>query len=482
MRTTNGLQSRSVSINPTTQLLLDGPILPRLLKLAAPNVVVVTVLAASSTFDAWFVSHLGSDAIAGVSLVLPAWMLMVTMSAGGIGGGISSSIARALGAGRRADAQALVLHALLVSSALSAVFTASGLLLGPTLYRAMGGSGASLHAAVTYSAILFSGAAALWLVNTWASILRGAGDMNVPAIVVVAGELLHLALAPLLIFGLGPFPVLGVSGAAISLVTSNVIRAIALTWYVMTGRSKAGLELHWSAPQLRHFRDILKVGLLGSINTILTNANVAAVTGLVGSFGTYALAGYGLAGRLEYLLIPLVFGLGSALVTMVGTNVGAGQMNRARSVALTGAVLAGGVTGVVGFTAALAPGLWLGLFSTEPAVLAAGGTYLRMVGPTYPLFGFGLALYFAAQGAGRLWAPFGAGLARLIAAVGGGAVAVSLLSGDLQLLSVAIALSFVIFGGLQFAGVFWTFPRQKPATAEPSDLRPRDLNLKPVPR
>jgi Na+-driven multidrug efflux pump len=309
--------------------------------------------------------------------------------------------------------------------------------------------------------------------------------MMVPAIVVVSGELLHLALAPVLIFGLGPFPVLGVSGAAISLVTSNVIRAIGLTWYVMSGRSKAGMELHWSAPRLRHFRQILKVGLLGSLNTVLTNANVAIVTGLVGSFGTYALAGYGLAGRLEYLLIPLVFGLGSALVTMVGTNVGAGQIDRARRVAWTGAVLAGGVTGAVGLTAALAPGLWLGLFTTEPAVLEAGGTYLRTVGPTYVFFGFGLALYFAAQGAGRLWAPLGAGLARLVAAVGGGTVAVTMLSGDLQSLSIVIALSFAIFGGLQFAGVFWTFPKQKPtprAAQDMSDLPGAHLSLEPAPR
>jgi putative MATE family efflux protein len=458
----------SNQLNPATQSLLEGPILPRLLRLAAPNIVVVMVLAASSTFDAWFVGKLGPDAIAGVSLVLPAWMLMVTMSAGGIGGGISSAIARALGAARHADADALALHALAIGLGLAGLFTALGLAAGPSLYGSMGGTGAALDAAVTYSTILFCGAVALWLVNTWASILRGSGDMAMPAIIVVAGELLHIALAPVLIFGLGPLPGFGVVGAGISLVMSNVIRALALTWYALSGRSRGGLRVRWIRFQRRHFADILSVGLLGSTNTVLTNANVAAVTGLVGSFGTLALAGYGLAGRLEYLLIPLVFGLGSALVTMVGINVGAGQIARARRIAWTGALLAGGMTGSTGLLAARFPELWLGMFTNEPDVLDAGSTYLRIVGPTYALFGFGLALYFASQGAGRLWAPLGAGFARLVVAVGGGTLAVAAFREDLASLSLVVALSFLVFGGLQLAGAYWTFrePRTRSPVAE----------------
>ncbi|HEX3247275.1 MAG TPA: MATE family efflux transporter [Chloroflexota bacterium] len=448
----------------STQLLLEGPILSRLLRLAAPNIVVVMVLAASSTFDAWFVGRLGPEALAGVSLVLPAWMLMVTMSAGGIGGGISSAIARALGAGRRAHADELVLHSLVVGLGLAAIFTVAGLFAGPTLYRAMGGNGATLDAAVTYSTILFSGAPALWLVNTWASVLRGSGDMSRPAIVVVAGELLHIGLAPVLIFGIGPIGGLGVAGAAISLVTSNAGRALALTIYVLSGRSRGGLHVRPASLHRRHFGDILRVGLLGSINTILTNANAAAVTGLVGSFGTFALAGYGLATRLEYLLIPLVFGLGAALVTMVGTNIGAGQIARARRIAWTGALLAGGLTGTLGLLVSLAPRLWVGSFSSEPEVLAAGESYLRVVGPTYVLFGMGLALYFASQGAGRLWAPVGAGLARLIVAIVGGYLTVNTLRGDLSALSLVVAGSFLVFGGLQAAGTFWTFRAPRQAT------------------
>jgi putative MATE family efflux protein len=441
------------SLPARTRLLLEAPILPTLLRLAAPNIVVVVVQAASSTFDAFFVGRLGPEALAGVSLVFPAWMLMVTMSAGGIGGGIASAIARALGAGRRADADALVTHALLIGLALSAVFTAGLVGGGPALYTTMGGSGGSLDAALAYSNVIFAGALALWLVNTFASVLRGSGEMLVPAVVVVSGELLHCALAPLLIFGLGPFPPLGVTGAAVSLVTSYALRAAALAGYVLARR--AAVALPPGLPRLRGalFREILRVGLPGSVNTVLTNANVMAVTGLVGSFGTFALAGYGVGARLEYLQIPLVFGFGTALVTMVGTNVGAGELARARRVAWVGAGLAAAVTGSVGVLAALLPRAWIGTFSSQPEVLAAGETYLRIVGPTYGLFGLGLALYFASQGAGQLLWPLAAGFARLLVTVGGGWLAVTWLGGELPALFAAIALAFVVFGGAQAAAI-----------------------------
>jgi Na+-driven multidrug efflux pump len=203
------------------------------------------------------------------------------------------------------------------------------------------------------------------------------------------------------------------------------------------------------------FWEILRVGLPGSLNTVLTNANVMAITSLVGPAGVFALAGYGLAARLEYLQIPIVFGFGTALVTMVGTNVGAGQVQRARRVAWVGATVAALATGSVGLIAAFAPQLWLGLFTSEPAVLATGETYLRIVGPTFGFFGLGLALYFAAQGAGHLALPLAAGFGRLVVAVGGGWLAIYGLQSGLPWLFAAVAVAFVCFGLVQAFAVRW---------------------------
>jgi Na+-driven multidrug efflux pump len=199
--------------------------------------------------------------------------------------------------------------------------------------------------------------------------------------------------------------------------------------------------------------DILRVGLPGSINTLLTNLNVIAITSLVGSSGVLALAGYGLAARLEYLQIPLVFGFGTALVTMVGTNIGAGQVQRARRVAWIGAAVAAGATGSVGVLVAIVPDLWLGLFTADRSVLAVGETYLRIVGPTYAFFGLGLALYFAAQGAGQLIPALLAGVGRFAVAVGGGWLALHGLDGGLAWLFGAIAAAFVLFGAAQALAV-----------------------------
>jgi putative MATE family efflux protein len=402
--------------------------------------------AATSTFDAYFVGWLGPEALAGVSLVFPMMMLLQTMSAGGMGGGVASAIARTLGAGRREDADALVGHALVIALVMSTIFTAGALWGGSTLYRAMGGTGGTLDAALAYSNTVFAGALAFWLLHTLGSIVRGTGNMALPAAVIVAAGAMHLALSPALILGWSPFPRLGVAGAGASLVTSFSLGSLVFIGYLLSGRGLVRFS-----PRAIHFRsaffwEILRVGAPGSLNTILTNLAVVVLTGLVGPFGTYALAGYGMGARLEYLQIPLVFGLGSALVTMVGTNIGAGQIARAKRAAWVGAGLAAAITGSIGLLGALFPHVWISLFSTEPEVLAAGATYLRIVGPTYGFFGLGLALYFASQGAGRLLWPLVAGFARLLIAAAGGWVAIHWLGGGLPGIFIAIAGALVVYG------------------------------------
>jgi putative MATE family efflux protein len=429
-----------------TRLLLEAPIARTLLRLAAPNVVVMLVQVIVNAGEAYFIGWLGPEALAGVSLVFPLLMLMQTMSAGGMGGGVASAIARALGAGRRRDADALVLHALLLAVVMGALFTMGALWGGPLIYRAMGGVGDTLAAALAYSNIVFAGALGFWSFNTLASIIRGTGNMLLPAGVVVGGAVISLTLSPALIFGWGPLPPLGIAGAGAAIMVYYALGSLVLGSYLLSGRtlvrpSLTDVRLRWAL-----FWDILRVGAPGSLNTILTNLNVVLLTGLVGPFGTSALAGYGMGARLEYLQIPLVFGFGSALVTMVGTNIGAGNRLRAERVAWVGAGLAATITGSIGMLGALFPQAWLGLFSADPEVLVAGATYLRVVGPTYGFFGLGLALYFASQGAGQLRWPLLAGIVRLLLAAGGGWIAIHWLGGGLPALFTAIASAFVAFG------------------------------------
>jgi MATE family, multidrug efflux pump len=443
----------TATLSPRTRLLLEGPVATTLLRLAAPNVLVMVLQAMVSTLDAVFVGWLGSDALAGVALVFPLVMLMQTMSAGGMGGGVASAVARALGAGRRADANALVAHAGVIALVMAGSFTILFELAGPALYHAMGGRGIALDAAVVYSRVLFGGALAYWLFNTLGSVIRGTGNMVVPAGATLASSVLYIALSPALILGAGPLPRLGIAGAAVASVTSFGLGTLALLAFLLSRQSLVRPTLRGLRLRRALFYEILRVGAPGSLNTILTNLTVVLLTSLVGPFGGAALAGYGLGARLEYLQIPIVFGLGSALVTMVGTSIGAGDRRRALRVAWTGTAIAAGVTGTIGILAAMFPGAWLGLFTTDREVLAAGSRYLQIVGPFYGFFGAGLALYFASQGAGRLLWPLLAGFTRLVIAGAGGWLVTRWLGGGLPGLFVAMAVALMTFGMMNVAAV-----------------------------
>jgi Na+-driven multidrug efflux pump len=139
-----------------------------------------------------------------VALVFPGLMLMQIMSAGALGGGVASAVARALGGGRRAEADAVVLHALVIATGIAMFFTAAVLAGGPLLYAALGGRGESLSTALIYSNIVFAGVILIWLFNTLASVIRGTGNTFIPAVVTFAGAALLIPLSPCLILGIGP--------------------------------------------------------------------------------------------------------------------------------------------------------------------------------------------------------------------------------------------------------------------------------------
>jgi putative MATE family efflux protein len=436
--------ARPAALDPRTRLQLDGAIVPTLLRMAWPNVLVMLAQAATGLIETWFVSRLGTDALAGMALAFPTVMLMQMITAGAMGGGISSAIARALGAGWRQEADALVLHALVINIALGALFSIIMLAFGRPIYRALGGAGGELDAALAYSNIVFAGNILLWTLNGLASVIRGTGNMLVPALVICVGVIFLVPLSPCLIFGLGPFPALGIAGGGAALVMFYGAGTAVLAWYILSGRSLVRFRrarLRWPP-----FRSILGVGALASLTSVQTNVIIALATALVaGAAGPQAVAGYGTGARLEYLLIPLVFGLGAPLVAMVGTNMGAGQTSRALRIALVGAAIAFALTETIGLTAALWPTAWPAVFSSDARVIAAGSGYLRVVGPAYGFFGLGLALYFASQGAGRLFWPLFAGFLRMLVALGGGWLALRL-TGSLTWLFAAIALGLVLQG------------------------------------
>src|SRR5215813_9613369 len=407
-----------------TKLLLEGPILGTLLRLAAPNILNLFAFVGVITFDGFFLGKIGTEALAGASMAFPWIMLILQTTNSGMGAGVSSAVARALGASKRETADELTFHAFLLALVLAAIFSTVMLLAAPFLFGWMGGRDKTLIDALSYANVAFGGAVCITVLNLLGNAVRGTGNMSLPAGVLVGCVIAHIALSPLLIFGYGPLPGLGPAGAGWGLVIPFGIGSLIMITYLRSPRSIVRLNFYGLAPRWAVFADILKVGVPGLLNTAITNLSVVVLTGIAGQFGPQAAIGYAMGSRLEYIMQPIAFGFGTAIVAMVGTNWGARQYTRARQIAWTGAITIAAVCGTIGLIVALQPSLWLGLFSNDPDVERIGAHYLRIVGPAYLCFGLGLGLFFVSQGFGRGVAAMNVNALRLIASAGSGLAAV----------------------------------------------------------
>lgn len=433
---------------PLSHPLLTAPIGSSLWKLAGPTTAVMIAQTFVAIAETFIFGRMGTDALAGFALVFPFMMMMTMMAAGGMGGGVAAAMARAMGAGRHEDARALVLHALALGTVLACVFTFLAWTVAPTLYRLLGGEGRSLDHALIYSHVLFSGALLIWANFFLSALLRGGGDAATPGRYMLFSSIAQVPLSYVLALGVGDWPGLGMAGPALSSLLTSAVSALLQARALWSGKlgfvpALAGLRL-----QGRLFWDILRVGLIASFSAFTANLTAMLVTGLVGRFGVAALAGYGIGVRLEFMLVPLAFGIGSGLTTLVGVAAGANDWRRAVRAAWTGSLVAGLGIGVFGWIVAVLPEGWARLFTSDPQVVAATVAYVTHVAPFYCLFGVGMTLSFASQGAGRMTAPFFAGIARLCIATVGGWFAIESLGWGLQGVFIAIAVGMITFGSL----------------------------------
>jgi putative MATE family efflux protein len=405
---------------PDLQRLLTAPILPTLLRLSAPNVLAMVMSVLVGIAETYYVGRLGTTPLAAMALVFPFAMLTQMMSAGAMGGGVSAAISRALGASDLVRAQSLVQHALLIGLGAGLIYSALFLLWGPDFYALLGGRGAVQEQAVQYGQVLFAGAVLVWLLNTLASIVRGTGNMRAPSLALVATAMLQIALSGALSLGAGPVPALGMVGVALGHILATAAGVLYFLWYLIRSQGRLTLHLQGFVIQRSLLADILRVGAVACLSPIQSVLAILIFTGLLAQLGTEALAGYGIGQRLEFLLIPIAFGIGVAAVPMVGMAMGAGHVARARRVAWVAAGLSALNLGVIGAVVTLAPDVWARLFTQDETVLAFARQYLVTAGPAFPFFGLGLTLYFASQGAGQVIGPVLAGTVRLVLVAGAG--------------------------------------------------------------
>src|SRR6267378_4413636 len=409
------LDARTAAVPPApVNGLLTSPILPTLLKLALPNTVAMFGTTLVAVAETSYIGRLGTEPLAAIALVFPFAMLTQMMSAGAMGGGVSSAISRALGAGNRERAATLALHAAMIGACGGIFFTAVMLVFGREFFSLLGGRGRVLDEACNYSQVLFSGAIAIWLVNTLASVLRGTGDMRLPSATLIGAAVVQIVVGGALGLGLAGLPQLGMRGVAAGQLAAFSLGAIFLSWYLISGRSRLTQNFSAFTFERGMFVDILKVGAVSCLSPLQSVLTILIFTRILAGFGTETLAGYGMGSRLEFLLTPIAFAFGVASVPMVGMAMGAGLVTRARQVAWTAGAAAGLTVGLVGLVVAIKPALWVSLFTSDPGVTSAANSYFAWAGPGFGFFGMGVCLYFASQGAAKVGGPVLAGTLRLL--------------------------------------------------------------------
>jgi putative MATE family efflux protein len=420
--------------------LLALPPLAALVRLAAPTTLVMGVSAVSNAVYTYYVSRLGTDAIAAVSLVFPISLFALTAMAGGVGAGAASAVARALGGHRRTDAAAVSGQALALSVVIGVAFGGAMLVGAPALFRLFGAAGTVLDQATVFARVVFAGSAITFLGGMFDSVLRGEGNVRVPAVWSTTSLVLQMLVTPVFMFVWG----WGLVGAALAMLACQAVATAARAVYVLGGRgvvrpAPAGWPL-----RLAPTREILRVGVPAALATSVSNLGLMVLTGVVARFGETELAAYGLGTRLDFLVMSFAYGVGAAVLTLVGLATGARQPERMRAYVVRGGMVVVALLAVVGAALAWRPGLWLGLFTDDPGIHAVGGAYFRAIGPSYPAIGVSMVVAFAFQGLGRATLPLAWMVVRVVAVLGGAVACTQWLGLDERAVFAVIAAGNVV--------------------------------------
>jgi putative MATE family efflux protein len=381
--------------------LLEIAPLAAVARLAAPTTLVMAVSAVSNVVYTYFVSRLGVDAIGAVSLVFPVSLLAITAMGGGIGTGATSAVARALGSNAPKAAATLAGQALVLSVLLGLGFAIAAGLGVSTLFRLMGAGGAVHAGATAFATVLFGGAAITFFGMMLDSVMRGEGNVRVPATWSTVSLALQMVVTPIFMFRFG----WGLIGGALAMLACQALAIVPRLCWVFGGRGVVRPSLHAGDAGLKPVREILRVGVPAALATSANNIGLMVLTAVVARLGAADLAAYGLGTRLDFVLMSLAYGVAAGVLTLVGLATGAQRPDRVRAFVARGIAIAVALLALPGIVVFWRPSLWLGMFSTDPSIQSIGGLYFRIVGPTYPLLGASMVASFAFQGLGRATLP-----------------------------------------------------------------------------
>jgi len=385
--------------------LLEGPILQSLLKLAMPIMIANVLQAAYQLVDAFWVGRLGGAAVAAVSVTTP--VIFLTMAIG-IGLAIAGSvlIAQYFGAGNQKMVNHVAAQTLLMVLAVSVVLAIIGFCLTPYFLHALNVAPDVYSGALGFMKISFIGLVFNFSFMVFQSVMRGVGRAVLPVFIILGTVILNFALDPLFIFGWHFVPALGVEGAAMATVGTQSLALIIGFVILFRGKHDIQLKLNDFKPDLVHIKRAFKIGMPSSIEQSMRGIGMTAMTFLIVRFGTSTMAGYGAGSNIVQLAMIPGLGLSMALSTLVGQNIGAGNVDRATRIARLGAIIGFVLLSIFGvITFAFAPQM-IGFFVPgNVPVINGGASFLRIVCFSWGFLGLQLCLVGVLRASGNTVLP-----------------------------------------------------------------------------
>ncbi len=380
--------------------LTNGSVTKNILHMAWPMMVAFSLQVAFNLIDTVYLGRYSALALAAISITFPVVFLIIALAAG-VGVGVTSLIARLIGAKRIDKAKEVAKHGIVIAVFMWVFFAVAGLVFSKPLFVFLGAEKEVLSMALTYAYTIFLGSIFMLIAFMGTSILRGEGEVKIPMKIMGIATIINIILDPFMIFGLWIFPEMGVFGAALATILARVVSALMFLRYLFKGDSMLRMDLKLPKIDFHIVKEVFHVGIPASLSQSIMSLGMFFMMKIVSSFGTYAIAAYGLIGRLDSVAILPALGVGTAVITIVGHNVGARKFDRAESTTWKAGLLAAAFMELVGILFFAAPEWVVSLFNEHSEVVTFGASYLRIVSLTYAFIGFGIVIASAFQGAGK---------------------------------------------------------------------------------
>ena len=387
-------------------------------KLAIPNVCATFFAATTVIFDLWYIGKIGISELAGVAYIFPIYMLTSMLSNGAFGGAVSGATARAFGSKNIQQAECIFRSAIVIAFLGAILMMLLFFSFSEKFFIYYKVDKQVSLAAITYGNILINGIVLIWLFNIIISVTRGSGNTTIPAISWLIVLFFHISFATLnfnfdggnilltnsVSFLKDMFLFTSLEWSAISLLSGYLAGIIFVIGFYLFGSHSFSFKFR-EIFKFRGFFKLIKSGSLASSQSLMTISLALFCTTIIGMFGAKWTAGFGIAIRLELLLIPIIFGIGGALIAIVGANVGANKFQRAIQMTWKGTTFSVFIVGIIGLFFSIYPELWSGFFTSDFQTKETAKAYLNLVAPFYAFFALGLGLYFVCQAFNTLFWP-----------------------------------------------------------------------------